>query len=292
MNYAKRSIITQGVYYEISKKSIWWDSHWICQRVIRRGWRNADGAAAQKLRILTKGRASQRHLYYFPVIDCQHRFIRYARTRHDIVNAPLSARRCFGCYCRHLAAQAFFSQVDAMDLCRIYDLGRTEDDAAMNDFLIASLAGFFAATISSMGLGGGGVLIIYLTLFAGVPQMQAQGSNLLFFLPIAALSLIIYYRRGVLQLKKNLPFILYGLLGCLPGYLLASRINSEWLARGFGAGLVLLGIYVIDCFLLICRRKIEFLFSTKTTALGFRSAPALQARQQTAGRPTEMSNQS
>ena len=113
----------------------------------------------------------------------------------------------------------------------------------MNDFLIASLAGFFAATISSMGLGGGGVLIIYLTLFAGVPQMQAQGSNLLFFLPIAALSLIIYYRRGVLQLKKNLPFILYGLLGCLPGYLLASRINSEWLARGFGAGLVLLGIY-------------------------------------------------
>ena len=46
---------------------------------------------------------------------------------------------------------------------------------------------------------------------------------------------------------------------------------------------------VNDCFLLICRRKIEFLFSTKTTALGFRPAPALPAQQQTAGHPTTMS---
>ena len=113
----------------------------------------------------------------------------------------------------------------------------------MKELLVASLAGFVAAMISSMGLGGGGVLIIYLTLFAGVSQLQAQGINLLFFLPIASLSLIIYYRRGVLKLKKNLPFILYGLLGCLPGYLLASRAPSEWLARAFGTGLVLLGIY-------------------------------------------------
>ena len=50
-------------------------------------------------------------------------------------------------------------------------------------------AGFGAAVLASMGMGGGSVLILWLTLVSGVGQREAQGLNLLFFLPVGALSL-------------------------------------------------------------------------------------------------------
>ena len=44
------------------------------------------------------------------------------------------------------------------------------------------LAGILSAIIASMGLGGGGVYIMYLTLVKNTPQINAQGLNLLFFI--------------------------------------------------------------------------------------------------------------
>ena len=43
------------------------------------------------------------------------------------------------------------------------------------------IAGILSGIIGAMGIGGGGILIIYLTLFADMEQMAAQGINLLFF---------------------------------------------------------------------------------------------------------------
>ena len=61
---------------------------------------------------------------------------------------------------------------------------------------IAILAGFGSAVLASMGMGGGSILILYLTLIAGVPQREAQGVNLLFFLPIGAAALWLHWRQG------------------------------------------------------------------------------------------------
>ena len=49
-------------------------------------------------------------------------------------------------------------------------------------FVIAAAAG----VISGMGMGGGTLLIPALTLLMGIPQRQAQGVNMLSFLPAAA----------------------------------------------------------------------------------------------------------
>ncbi len=46
--------------------------------------------------------------------------------------------------------------------------------------------------IGAMGMGGGGVLLIYLTAFAHVPQLKAQGINLISFLPTGLLATVIY----------------------------------------------------------------------------------------------------
>ena len=51
------------------------------------------------------------------------------------------------------------------------------------------LAGAATGVLSGFGVGGGTLLLVYLTAFANVPQNLAQGVNLLYFLPAAATAL-------------------------------------------------------------------------------------------------------
>ena len=48
--------------------------------------------------------------------------------------------------------------------------------------LLDIIVSFAIALLSGLGVGSGGLLVIYLTLYAGTPQLQAQGVNLVFFL--------------------------------------------------------------------------------------------------------------
>ena len=52
-------------------------------------------------------------------------------------------------------------------------------------FLIATLAGLATGVLSGFGIGGGTLLLIYMTSFAQLDQSMAQGINLLYFLPTA-----------------------------------------------------------------------------------------------------------
>ena len=45
---------------------------------------------------------------------------------------------------------------------------------------ISLLAGAVTGVLSGFGIGGGTLLLIYMTAFAGVPQNLAQGVNLLY----------------------------------------------------------------------------------------------------------------
>ena len=53
----------------------------------------------------------------------------------------------------------------------------------MTAWVIALLAGGATGILSAFGIGGGSLLLIYLTSFAALDQHQAQGINLLYFLP-------------------------------------------------------------------------------------------------------------
>ena len=93
-----------------------------------------------------------------------------------------------------------------------------------------------------MGFGGGTVLIMYLTLFAGTEQKTAQGINLLFFLPCALLSVVYYSKKGVIHIKDVVPYIIFGLVGALAGYFLFNFVSPSMLTKLFGGFLVLLGL--------------------------------------------------
>lgn len=108
--------------------------------------------------------------------------------------------------------------------------------------LWSAVAGILSGLLGAMGLGGGGILIIYLSLFTTIPQAQAQGINLLFFLPIAVLALVVYQRKKLIVWRIAVPFALFGVTGSLLGSYLSRGIDNEVLSKMFGALLLLMGI--------------------------------------------------
>ena len=106
----------------------------------------------------------------------------------------------------------------------------------------AIIAGLLSGLTASMGLGGGAVLIIYLTLFAGVDRITAGGINLLFFIPISLLAVIIYAVRGEIKWKTVISISLLGLLGAMAGMWLIDFLGNEWIGKIFGGILVIMGL--------------------------------------------------
>ena len=56
----------------------------------------------------------------------------------------------------------------------------------MNAWWAAALAGAVCGLLSGLGIGGGTLLMVWMTGVAALPQQTAQGINLLYFLPSAA----------------------------------------------------------------------------------------------------------
>ena len=108
--------------------------------------------------------------------------------------------------------------------------------------VLAVGASFLGAVIAALGMGGGSVLIIYLTVYLGLEQLTAQGINLVFFLPAAAIALIFHHKHGFIKWKVALPIAAIGLVGVYFGQMLAMRIGSHLLSKLFGGFLLIIGL--------------------------------------------------
>lgn len=105
-----------------------------------------------------------------------------------------------------------------------------------------AIVGFISGVIASMGLGGGFVLLIWLTLFEGVAQRTAQGINLLFFLPAALLSVIMHLRAGLIDKKLVLSMIPGGILGAILGTLGSQVMGNDLLRKLYALFLLAFGL--------------------------------------------------
>ena len=63
--------------------------------------------------------------------------------------------------------------------------------------VLAVAVGLLTGILSGFGIGGGSLLLLYLTLFEGAGQYQAGGINLLYFLSWAPASLISQRNLGL-----------------------------------------------------------------------------------------------
>ena len=137
-------------------------------------------------------------------------------------------------------AGLWFRKVSARVL-HIDSLWRREA-AAMVDFFLAVLAGLICGVLSGFGIGGGSLLMVWLTALLSMDQRTAQGINLLYFLPAAGCSLIFHVKNRQIVWKAVVPAAIAGCLTAIPGALLAGSVDTALLRRLFGGFLVLVGI--------------------------------------------------
>ena len=112
----------------------------------------------------------------------------------------------------------------------------------MNFSLWNLLAVIVSAAVGAMGLGGGSVLILYLTLILNMQQVQAQGINLLFFLPCAITAVVVYKKRNLLNKQYLLPLIFGGFVGVGGGMVLLQFLDTRYIRWIFAVFLLTLGI--------------------------------------------------
>lgn len=105
------------------------------------------------------------------------------------------------------------------------------------------IIGFLSGIISGMGIGGGTILIPSLVFFASLNQHEAQGVNLIVFIPTAIVAIIIHLKNKNIVFKIAIYIILFGLIGSFIGSSLAVNISSDILRKIFGVFLFIMGLY-------------------------------------------------
>lgn len=112
----------------------------------------------------------------------------------------------------------------------------------MTAWLLPLLAGTVTGVLSAFGIGGGSLLLIYLTAFASLDQHQAQGINLLYFLPAAAAALPSHQKNGLLEKKVILPAVLAGLVAAGLAAWVSNGLETGLLRKLFGLFLLYVGL--------------------------------------------------
>lgn len=112
----------------------------------------------------------------------------------------------------------------------------------LNQPAIMVLVGAICGFLAGLGVGGGTLLLLWLTLVLGVEQNTARIINLLFFLPTAAISSVFRWRRGDLDLRKVLPAILSGCISAAVFSVIGHYVNTAILKKLFGILLLATGI--------------------------------------------------
>lgn len=103
---------------------------------------------------------------------------------------------------------------------------------------VAALLGF----LSGLGIGGGSLLMLWLTLVLGLPQNAARTMNLAFFLPAAAIAAWMRWKQGQLPWKQVWPAVAAGCAAALVSTWVSGWLDSGLLKKLFGGLLVLTGL--------------------------------------------------
>ena len=105
------------------------------------------------------------------------------------------------------------------------------------------IGGLIGGLIGGMGMGGGTLLIPILTLFAGFQQLEAQGINLISFIPMSVIALILHFKNKLVRFKETYWLAIIGAIVSLLSALIAVHINNNILKKIFAIFLIAIGIW-------------------------------------------------
>ena len=104
--------------------------------------------------------------------------------------------------------------------------------------LVGTALGF----LSGLGIGGGSLLVVWLTMVLGMDPVTARGINLLFFLPSALVAIFIRCKQSKLNWKAVLPAIAAGCVAAAVFSWVSTVLEFALLKKLFGAILIAAGI--------------------------------------------------
>jgi uncharacterized membrane protein YfcA len=106
--------------------------------------------------------------------------------------------------------------------------------------------GFFTGGAAGLlGVGGGIMMVPFLTLVAGISQHEAQATSLLVVLPTAIVASITLHRKRVGDLPLALRFGAIGAVGGVAGALLALALPGHALRLVFALFLAVVAVRLI-----------------------------------------------
>ena len=104
--------------------------------------------------------------------------------------------------------------------------------------VVSSILGFLAG----LGVGGGTLLIIWLTLVLNIEHAEARLINLLFFIPSAIISSVFRWKQGALDIKKVAPAIVSGCITAAGFAILSKYLDISLTKKLFGILLLVTGL--------------------------------------------------
>lgn len=112
----------------------------------------------------------------------------------------------------------------------------------LNSQIFLILIGAVLGLLAGIGIGGGSLLILWLTLVTGMDPSAAGIVNLLFFVPSALISSCFRWHQGSIPWKDILPAIIAGCICAGVFSWFRDCFPSDLLRQVFGIILVITGI--------------------------------------------------
>ena len=111
---------------------------------------------------------------------------------------------------------------------------------------IALAVGTLFGFLAGLGIGGGSLLILWLTAVLGMEPSTARGINLLFFLPAACIACLFRFRQGTLHWKRVVPAIAAGCASAAAFSVLSGVLDLSLMKKMLG--LLFLGVGIRELF--------------------------------------------
>ena len=112
----------------------------------------------------------------------------------------------------------------------------------VNSTAFSIMLGTVLGFLTGLGVGGGSLLILWLSTVIGADHITARGINLLFFIPSALTACLFRWRQGKLDMRTILPAAISGCVFALAGSWISTVIDTELLKKLLGILLILTGI--------------------------------------------------
>ena len=112
----------------------------------------------------------------------------------------------------------------------------------LNSLLVILIVGTLFGFLAGLGVGGGSLLVLWLTVILQMDPAAARSINLLFFLPSALIACVFHLHQGTLKIKPLFPAILAGCISAGVFSVISSQLDVLVLKKLFGIVLLFTGL--------------------------------------------------